>query len=79
MTLTANHPGLDPNRYRTTAVGEADERNFGTLDSLMSDEERFKDTDPFVARCRSCRNDVTFAPIADRKVCPSILNNPAAC
>ncbi|KAI0630777.1 hypothetical protein C8Q77DRAFT_225853 [Trametes polyzona] len=57
--------GLDPNRYRTTVGGEAEERYFGTLDSLMSDAERFKDTDPFVVRCRSCRNDVSFTPLTN--------------
>ncbi|KAI0369754.1 hypothetical protein BV20DRAFT_967411 [Pilatotrama ljubarskyi] len=59
--------GLDPNRYRTVVGGDAEERYFGTLDSLMSDSERFKDADPFTARCRACRNDVTFAPLADRE------------
>ncbi|OJT03335.1 DNA polymerase alpha catalytic subunit [Trametes pubescens] len=62
--------GLDPNRYRTSAGGDAEERYFGTLDSLMSDAERFQDTDPFVVRCRSCKNDVTFAPISDREKSP---------
>ncbi|KAI0358255.1 hypothetical protein OH77DRAFT_1256462 [Trametes cingulata] len=59
--------GLDPNRYRTVVGGEAEERYFGTLDSLMSDAERFKDADPFVVRCRSCKNDVTFTPLGDRE------------
>ncbi|EIW58350.1 DNA-directed DNA polymerase alpha catalytic subunit POL1 [Trametes versicolor FP-101664 SS1] len=62
--------GLDPNRYRTSAGGDAEERYFGTLDSLMSDAERFQDTDPFVVRCRSCNGDVTFAPFADREKSP---------
>ncbi|KAI0676013.1 hypothetical protein C8Q78DRAFT_963901 [Trametes maxima] len=57
--------GLDPNRYRTTVGGEAEERYFGSLDSLMSDTERFKDADPFIVRCRSCRSDVTFVPFSD--------------
>ncbi|KAH9849847.1 hypothetical protein C2E23DRAFT_887828 [Lenzites betulinus] len=62
--------GLDPNRYRSAAGGEAEERYFGTLDSLMSDAERFKDADPLIIRCRSCKNDVTFAPLADREKSP---------
>ncbi|KAL6306263.1 DNA polymerase alpha catalytic subunit [Sparassis latifolia] len=57
--------GLDASRYRSPA--EAEERAFGTLDSLMSDAERFKDTDPFVVRCRSCQGEVAFAPISDRE------------
>lgn len=73
-TLITRISGLDPNRYRTSAGGDAEERYFGTLDSLMSDAERFQDTDPFVVRCRSCNGDVTFTPFADREVRP-----PAFC
>ncbi|KAH9893227.1 hypothetical protein C8Q73DRAFT_836492 [Cubamyces lactineus] len=57
--------GLDPNRYRTVVGGEAEERYFGTLDSLMSDEERFKDMDPFVVRCRSCKGDIPWVPVGN--------------
>ena len=60
--------GLDPNRYRTAAAGESEERYFGTLDSLMSDAQRFKDADAFNVRCRSCQNVVPFAPVSDREV-----------
>lgn len=75
--LTGVILGLDPNRYRSAAGGEAEERYFGTLDSLMSDAERFKDADPLLIRCRSCKNDVTFAPLADREVnLPALLHAP---
>lgn len=76
-TLITRISGLDPNRYRTSAGGDAEERYFGTLDSLMSDAERFQDTDPFVVRCRSCKNDVTFAPISDREVRVPTCRGPA--
>ncbi|EMD39179.1 hypothetical protein CERSUDRAFT_112852 [Gelatoporia subvermispora B] len=56
--------GLDPNRYKSS--GEAEERQFGTLDSLMSDAERFKDTDPFIVQCRSCQGEIVFESIANR-------------
>ena len=62
------HAGLDPNRYRSAAAGESEARAFSTLDSLMSDSERFKDCDPFIVRCRSCQGQVAFAPISDRDV-----------
>ncbi|TBU30600.1 DNA polymerase alpha catalytic subunit [Dichomitus squalens] len=59
--------GLDPNRYRTAGTGESEERYFGTLDSLMSDAQRFQDADAFQVHCRSCQNVVPFAPVSDRE------------
>ncbi|OBZ73519.1 DNA polymerase alpha catalytic subunit [Grifola frondosa] len=67
--------GLDPNRYRSAA--ESEERYFGTLDSLMSDAERFKDAEPFLVRCRSCRGQVAFAPISDRESSLLLPSGPA--
>ncbi|EIN03911.1 DNA polymerase alpha catalytic subunit [Punctularia strigosozonata HHB-11173 SS5] len=58
--------GLDPGRFRTSTSGEVQEHVFTTLDSQMSDAERFKDTDPFVVRCRKCEGQIAFAPVADR-------------
>ena len=55
--------------YDAAAATESEERSFGTLDSLMSDSQRFKDADPFNVCCRSCQNSVPFAPLADRQVC----------
>lgn len=60
--------GLDPNRYKNTVSGESEGRQFVTFDSLMSDEERYKDADPLLIRCRSCQGTVVFAPIVDRTV-----------
>ncbi|TFK90825.1 hypothetical protein K466DRAFT_516455 [Polyporus arcularius HHB13444] len=59
--------GLDPNRYRSAAAGESDEVSFGTLDSLMSDAQRFKDADPFMVRCRACKGTVPCVPLSDRE------------
>ncbi|KAH9933419.1 ribonuclease H-like domain-containing protein [Fomitopsis serialis] len=58
--------GLDASRYRTSTT-ESEERQFSTLDSLMSDAERYKDAEPFVVRCRSCQGHVAFEPISDRE------------
>ena len=66
--FTRGVSGLDPNRYKNTAVGESEERQFSTFDSLMSDEERFKDAEPLLIRCHSCKGTVAFAPITDRAV-----------
>lgn len=59
--------GLDASRYRVSTA-ESEERQFGTLDSLMSDAERYKDAEPFIVRCRGCQGQVTFEPISDREV-----------
>ncbi|EPT01010.1 hypothetical protein FOMPIDRAFT_1030188 [Fomitopsis schrenkii] len=58
--------GLDASRYRVSTA-ESEERQFGTLDSLMSDAERYKDAEPFIVRCRGCQGQVTFEPISDRE------------
>ncbi|KAI0272419.1 hypothetical protein BC834DRAFT_921889 [Gloeopeniophorella convolvens] len=58
--------GLDPGRYRTHTITEAEGRHFGTLESQLPDSERFKDAAPFVVRCRACGGSVNFAPISNR-------------
>lgn len=79
MFITSSHAdygcqtGLDPNRYRATTVTESESQGFNTLDSLMSDSERFKDVDQFLIRCRSCMGEVAFGPVADKEVSPSVL------
>ncbi|KAJ7763943.1 DNA polymerase family B-domain-containing protein [Mycena maculata] len=60
--------GLDPARYRAAASSAADELSFSSLDSQMSDSERFKDASPFIVRCRRCQGQLPFAPIHDREV-----------
>lgn len=59
--------GLDPARYRSSSAGEAQEIAFATLDSQMSDAERFRSAEPFVVRCRHCRGEIAFGSIADRE------------
>ncbi|KZT09817.1 uncharacterized protein LAESUDRAFT_756049 [Laetiporus sulphureus 93-53] len=58
--------GLDASRYRSSA-GESEERYFGTLDSLISEAERFNDADHFIVRCRQCKAEIAFEPISDRE------------
>jgi DNA polymerase alpha subunit A len=65
--LLMNILGLDPSRYRSS-VGGMEERSFASLDSQMSDIERFKDASPFLVRCRQCQGELSFAPLNDRKV-----------
>jgi hypothetical protein len=59
--------GLDPGRYRNSS-GEGEERAFATLDSQMSDHERFKLCDPFMVTCRKCKNTTPYVPMYDREV-----------
>lgn len=64
----SRHSGLDPARYRTSSATSSDEPTFSSLDSQMSDSERFKDTDAFIVRCRSCRGELPFVSLHDRDV-----------
>ncbi|KAK7687728.1 hypothetical protein QCA50_008944 [Cerrena zonata] len=57
--------GLDASRYRNSVV-DSEDRQFGALDSMLQESERFKDSDPFLVRCRSCQGEVAFAQIGDR-------------
>ncbi|KAJ7717680.1 DNA polymerase family B-domain-containing protein [Mycena metata] len=59
--------GLDPSRYKAAAANSVDEPSFSTLDSQMTDSERFKDASPFIIRCRKCKVEAPFAPIHDRE------------
>ncbi|KAK1224663.1 DNA-directed DNA polymerase alpha catalytic subunit pol1 [Marasmius sp. AFHP31] len=61
--------GLDPNRYRVTVSSSAEEGGFASLDSQLSDSQRFKHAEDFKVRCRDCRGEWTFAPLNDRTGC----------
>lgn len=58
--------GLDPSRYRSSGSGEGMERLFSSLDSQISDAERFRDCDPLIIRCRGCQGEMPFVNICDR-------------
>ncbi|KAF8507515.1 hypothetical protein BU17DRAFT_78091 [Hysterangium stoloniferum] len=59
--------GLDPSRYRSTSSGEFEARVFGTLDSQLSDKDRFSDAVAFTVTCNQCEGQVEFEPIYDRE------------
>jgi DNA polymerase alpha subunit A len=71
--------GLDPQRYRTYASGGSNELVFSTFESQASDADRFRDTAPFIVRCRGCQGELSFTPIHESgtiltprgAVCPS--------
>jgi DNA polymerase alpha subunit A len=66
--LPMGNLGLDPDKFRSSSGGSVSERSFASLDSQMSDAERFKDASPFLVRCRHCQGELSFAPLNDRKV-----------
>ncbi|KAK0489470.1 hypothetical protein IW261DRAFT_1445337 [Armillaria novae-zelandiae] len=67
-TRLAECLGLDPSRYRTAISSSfSEERAFASLDSRISDIERFKDATPFIVRCPACRGELAFAPLNDRE------------
>ncbi|RUP49347.1 DNA polymerase alpha zinc finger-domain-containing protein, partial [Jimgerdemannia flammicorona] len=53
--------GLDSSRYHAaSSSGLAASEEMYTLDSLITDEERFRDVDHFKARCRLCQQSGKF-------------------
>ena len=65
--LTDRREGLDPGRYRVSGGVEAGSA-LTTLDSQVSDAERFKNSEPFLVRCRGCQGQMSFSPIWEREV-----------
>ena len=68
--------GLDPNRYRIVTGGDSEEKAFGTLDSLLTDVQRYKDADPFLVRCRACQATLPFVSVTERQVREDVLYVP---
>jgi DNA polymerase alpha subunit A len=60
--------GLDPSRYRNSSSAESEERYFSTLDSRMSDSQRYRDAKPFIVHCRRCEAQFPFTPIHEQDV-----------
>ncbi|KAF9244111.1 hypothetical protein BU15DRAFT_86076 [Melanogaster broomeanus] len=58
--------GLDPGRYRVSGGTEAGSA-FTTFDSQVSDAERFRNSEPFLVRCRGCQGHMTFSPMWERE------------
>jgi hypothetical protein len=60
--------GLDPMQFRNSGSSGGLERAFTTLESHISDSDRFKDVTPYMVTCWNCQVQVVFAPIYDRDV-----------
>ncbi len=72
--------GLDPARYQNQSTSSAAEKEFFTFDSQVSDKERFKDADPLILRCRSCKTESAFTSlIEDVESAQNIQNAGVTC
>lgn len=60
--------GFDPRLFRASGPISPSERRIEPLESQISDEERFRDTDPFVIKCISCSEEHPFSGISSSKV-----------
>lgn len=47
-------------RYTSTGTAEAQEKEFFTFDSQISDNDRFRDADPLNLVCPSCSEETVF-------------------
>lgn len=63
-------------RFKSTSL-DVPEREFKTLQSQISDAQRFADAEPFRIRCRTCGTINPFDGILENKVCPVLL--PRSC
>lgn len=59
--------GLDAQRFKSISL-DVPEREFKTLQSQISDEQRFADAEPFRIRCKACGAESAFDGISDNKV-----------
>lgn len=73
--------GLDPKRYQNSSSNTNGESGvaFSSLDSQISDAQRFAEAKPFIIRCRHCTNtNQIFTPISDREN-PIVLPTGPTC
>jgi hypothetical protein len=58
--------GLDASNYKSSI--DVPEKEFKTLQSQISDAQRFADASPFTVRCRSCGSLTAFEPPSEKHV-----------
>lgn len=61
--------GLDPAKFQSHSSGSAQEKDFQTLESQMSDKERFRNAEKFHINCVQCKNIMQFDSIIDGNKC----------
>ncbi|TIB11245.1 hypothetical protein E3P89_02421 [Wallemia ichthyophaga] len=57
--------GLDPARFQTQTMGASNDKEFHTLESQMSDKERFRHAERLVLRCVGCDEQNEFGSLLD--------------
>ncbi|GAA5963816.1 hypothetical protein JCM8115_006341 [Rhodotorula mucilaginosa] len=58
--------GLDAMRFKSSSL-DVPEREFKTLQSQVSDAQRFADTEPFRIRCRTCGAESVFDGVGENQ------------
>ncbi|OXH31047.1 DNA polymerase alpha subunit A [Cryptococcus neoformans] len=72
--------GLDPLRYTSAGTVEAQEKEFFTFDSQISDNDRFRDADPLNLVCPSCKEETVFVGLpSDASEMSNIRANGICC
>jgi DNA Polymerase alpha zinc finger len=64
--------GFDPKLFRSVGPINTNERAIEPLESQISDEERFRDSNPLLLKCLSCSQENAFTGIASSKVFPHV-------
>ncbi|TIC20656.1 hypothetical protein E3Q13_00361 [Wallemia mellicola] len=57
--------GLDPARFQNHSAGNSNDKEFQTLESQMSDKERFRNAEKFSIRCPGCTEHTEFGSMLD--------------
>ncbi|KAG8881550.1 DNA-directed DNA polymerase alpha catalytic subunit pol1 [Tulasnella sp. 331] len=59
--------GMDPAKY-VNSIALPLEDQFSSLESLIPDKERFRDTDLLIVKCGGCRGSFNFCPVGSAEV-----------
>lgn len=55
--------GLDSNKYRSTVITKLEEEELHTMESQLTDAERFKDVEKWKPVCNYCKTSTEFPGI----------------
>lgn len=59
---------MDPAKFQSSIALPSEEQQFTSLESLIPDKERFKDTDLFIVKCGKCEGSFNFIPVGSPEV-----------
>ena len=66
--------GLDSNKYQSTAISKLEEEELHTLESQLTDAERFKDVAKWKPVCNYCKQEAEFPGVVKIGVCFYVNN-----